>query len=47
MFWAGHYGERKSLEIDRNDTTEALSQHANMRADKMMEGVTEICMACC
>ena len=35
-----------SLEIDGNDTAEALSRHANMRADMMMEGTTELTMAC-
>ena len=39
--------EGKSLEIDRNETAEALSQHANMEADMMMEGRTELSMACC
>ena len=47
MFWAGRYGEGKSLEIHRNDTTEALSRHANMRADIMMEWRTDISVACC
>ena len=49
MFWAGRYGGGgvvESLEIDRNDTSEALSRHANMRADMMMEGRTELSMAC-
>ena len=42
MFWAGRYAEGRSLEIDRNDTAEALSRYANMRTDMMMEGRTEL-----
>ena len=39
MFWAGPASERKSSEIDRNDTTRTLSQHTNMRAGMTMEVV--------
>ena len=42
MFWVGRYAEGRSLEIDRNDTADALSRHANMRTDTMMEGMTEL-----
>ena len=47
LFWAGCYGERNRMEIDISDTTQALSRHANMRADMMIERSTEVSMACC
>ena len=47
MFWADRYAEGESWEIDRNNTAEALSRHANMRADMVVEGRTELSVACC